>query len=72
MFLRIDLPANLLRLLPVTADDGEFVLALLAIPDGELFTGRHRDTDFAGVLGDFIVDRHGGNSLNGFTDAYAV
>ena len=57
----IDLPGNLLGLLSVAAGDGEFVLALFAVPDGDLIAGRNRDADFAGVLGDF-VGGHGGYS----------
>jgi hypothetical protein len=59
MLFIIDLPRNFLRLLPVPADDRKLMLPLLAVPDGESMASRDGDTDFAGVRGNFVKDRHG-------------
>jgi len=53
VILAIDLPGDFFGLLSIAADDGELVLALLAVPDGIFTAEIHRDAHFAGVGWDF-------------------
>jgi hypothetical protein len=57
----VDLLRDLLGLLAIAAEDGEFVLPLLAVPDGVLPAEIHRDANLAGVGGDFDGG-HGGST----------
>jgi hypothetical protein len=49
----VDLLRYFLGLFAIPADDGEFVLALLAVPDGVLPAEIHRYADLAGIGWDF-------------------
>src|SRR5215211_7961350 len=59
--LAVDQRRELFGLLAVAADDGELVLALLAVPDGVFAARSHRDANLADVLRDLVSghDQHG-------------
>jgi hypothetical protein len=57
MFLTIDFTRDFLRLFSAGAEDVEFQLAVLAVPDSELAADGHRHANPADVLGNFI-QRH--------------
>ena len=52
MFPPVDDTRNLLGLLAVFAENAEFVLPVLTVPDGELPAEEHRDANLAGIGGD--------------------
>ena len=60
----VDFLGDFLSLFAVAADDGEFVLALLAVPDGVFAAEVHGDANLACVGGDFNCGQRGDPHYN--------